>query len=294
MNLNSLRAPAGALTLLTSASLAQEVIFSDDFDDNTITGWTFFDRHGAEEIANANWVETSGRLEQQTANYDFPRDTEDDPVLGTIALAPQKVSGHYQITTTFISLEPGNGFQDEDIVFGYVDDQTFFFLETIPSGLNLFQVVEGNRMRVTGGTLSFLHDPVVVTLEHNSETGAVIVTYGDELSQEFIDPIFIREEEVSVGVGSNNDAFAIDDFTITSTTPIAPTTLEITSVARDSTTGEATIIWTSQAGADYFVDRSTDLVNWLEIDDALGEAGTTSLVDSTSPEAGAFYRVRTE
>lgn len=81
MSLNCIHALAAALVMLPSAGLTRTVIFADNFNDNTVTGWTFFDRNGPNEIANANWVETGGRLEQQTDNYDFPRDSEDEPYL---------------------------------------------------------------------------------------------------------------------------------------------------------------------------------------------------------------------
>lgn len=274
------------------ASLSQTVIYSDNFDDNTVTGWTFFDRNGAEEIANASWVETGGRLEQQTANYDFPRDADDDPFLGTIALAPEKVGGHYQITTTLISLEPQNNSQDQDIVFSYVDENDFFYVETIPNRLVLHRVVDGNRIAVNQVTATFSHAPIVVTVEHEADIGRVVITYGDDPPQEFTDPTLIREGQHSAGVGSNNDAFAIDDFSVTSITPSEPTEFAITGITRSPLDGSVTITWNSEFGTEYFVDRSTNLKDWTEVDDITGEEGSTSLVDNSPGGPKVFYRVR--
>ena len=292
MSLNCIHALAAALVMLPSAGLTRTVIFADNCNDNTVTGWTFFDRNGPNEIANANWVETGGRLEQQTDNYDFPRDSEDEPYLGTIALAPGKVGGHYQITSTFISLEPGNGFQDQDIVFGYVDENNFFYVETIPDRVVIFQVVDSNRMLIDQGAVTFSHDPIVVTVEHESEIGRVAITYGDALPLEFTNPALIREGENSFGVAWNNDAFAIDDFSVSSISLEESPELKITSLDQDPETGGTSITWTSQAGVEYFVEKSDDLTTWNEVDDATGEAGTTTLVDLAPGASKAFYRVR--
>lgn len=279
--------------LMTGSLLAQQVIFTDDFDDNTNTGWTYLNRNGAEEIADAEWVETGGRLEQRTPNYDFPRDLNgNDPVLGAIALAPQSVGGHYSLSAEFTSLEPGNTFQDQDYVFGYVDADNFFMMEAIGGGVNVFNVVDGDRVLIASGANDFSHAPYTVVLEHNSETGEIIVTFGDNLPVVFFDPIFIRTGENRVGVGSNNDAFAIDDFSITQLGEPAPEEpLEITSISYRDDDGTATLTWNSQAGALYTVSRSSDLFIWDDIEDSVvGLEDSTSFSDS---EGGpkAFYRV---
>ena len=295
MNTKPFVAWAGLLTLSPTLSHAQTVVFSDNFDDNTVTGWTFLDRNGAVEIANANWVETNQRLEQQTDNYDFPRDLEDDPFLGTIALAPEQIGGHYEITTTLISLEPDNIFQDEDIVFGYVDENNFYMLETIPGSINLFQVLDGDRILITSGTFTFSHDPVVVTLRHDAVTGKVTAVYGGVQALEFTDPIFIISGDFSVGVGSNNDAFAIDDFSITALPPSPPPALEITSLIRNVEFGDIEITWNSEIGKEYFLDSSTDLMNWTEVEDITATETTTSIFDSsTFALPRVFYRIRVE
>ena len=279
--------------ILVGGARAQQIIFSDNFDDGTNSGWTYLNRNGIEEIADALWVETGGRLEQQTPNYDFPRDTTvNDPVLGAIALAPQTVGSHYSISAEFTSLEPGNTFQDQDFVFGYLDENNFFMLETIPSGLNVFHVLDGDRMLVAQGPIAFTHDPNTVVLEHNAETGEVIATYGGAAPVTFSDPIFIREGANQVGVGSNNDAFAIDHFTITQLgSPVPDRSLKITAFTYHSEKGSASLSWISEAGVLYTVSRSFDLELWDDLEDSVaGLAGTTTFSDSAGG-LRAFYRV---
>ena len=72
----------------------------------------------------------------------FPR-TPATTRFSAIALAPQAVGGRYSLSAEFTSLEPGNTFQDQDDVLGYADADNFFMMETIPSGLNVFNVVGG-------------------------------------------------------------------------------------------------------------------------------------------------------
>jgi hypothetical protein len=283
-------------TLLCSGTMvgglsAQLTLFTDDFDDNLNTGWTYLNRNGDTEIADAVWSETGGRLEQQTDNYDFPRDDNGgDPVLGSIALAPREVGGHYTLSAEFTSLEPGNTFQDQDYVFGFLDDGNFFMMETIPSGLNVFNVVDGDRILIASSTIVFTHEPNTVVLEHNAVTGEVIVTYGSAEPVTFNDPVFIREGNNRVGVGSNNDAFAVDDFIITQL-GVAPGGPEIVDFTYQMDDGTATLTWTSEASMLYTVSRSFDLELWDDLEDSVvGLEGTTSFDDS---EGGpkAFYRV---
>ena len=299
MNTRSLASWVAAAALIPSLSHAQTAIFSDDFDDNTITGWTFLDRNGEEEIANANWVEQNGNLEQLTANYDFRRGKNNRPTLGTLALAPTQVGGHYEISATFTSLEPGNIFQDQDFVFGYDDEDNFFLLEALAENnrLSLYQVIDGERIivREIPNAITFSDESTLVTLRHNATTGLVTVNYGDDEPVEFIDPALIITGTHSVGVGSNNDAFTIDDFTITSGFPIdSAFVLEITSFVRDPQTGTISLTWASELDVEYFIDRATDLTDWQEIDDATGQAGSTNFSDPSPELERAFYRIRTE
>ena len=73
--------------------------------------------------------------------------------------------------------------------------------------------------------------------------------------------------------------------------PQAP--LTITEFEYDEATDRATLTWNSKTNAIYSAEVSTDLVNWLEVDDSIASQGATTTV--TLPpgtrEAKYFYRV---
>ena len=117
---------------LTVTSVDAAVLYSDNFDDNTNTGWTYIDRSGGTAIVTGigggpgapAFAEQNQRLEQTVTNYSFPNGAEPNgaggPQIGALALSGAGVVGdHYSISVDMISLEDGNGFQDQDIVFGY-------------------------------------------------------------------------------------------------------------------------------------------------------------------------------
>lgn len=224
-----------ALCSAFSTPLQAVVIYTDNFDDNFNTGWTYLDRNGPIEIANALWVETGGRLEQQTENYDFPRSAiSNSPTLGTIALSPSGVvGGRYSISLTMDSLEEGNGFQDQVVVFGYEDVDNFNYIEILSTPSNdpnnrvvINTVVAGERTERGRFLITFNHDPVDVLVTIDTLGGEVSASYdgGEEM-------VLATELTLAAGmngVGSNNDAFAIDDFTVTR---IPDPTVEITSFA---------------------------------------------------------------
>lgn len=296
MNYRSIFNWAASAVLLSSTSHAQVVTFFDDFDDNIVTGWTFLDRNGEEEIANAEWVEANERLEQLTPNYDFSAGPNGRPSLGTIALAPTQAGGQYEISVIFTSLEPDNNFQDQSIIFGYVDEDNFLIVETFAdtNTITLFQVVEGNRTVIGADvqSITFNHESTLVTLRHDAVDGIVTVTYGDDEPLEYTDPDLIFEDERSVGVGSNNDAFTIDEFTITSGFPVETEfVLEITEFVLNSVAGSASVTWSSEIGTEYALERSTDLMMWQDIGVVVAEAISTTLVDPAASAESFFYRV---
>lgn len=88
-----------------------------------------------------------------------------------------------------------------------------------------------------------------------------------------------------MGVGSNNDAFAITQF------GVVPEGPQIIDISQDSATGTVSITWTSEADVLYAVSRSTDLLLWDDIEDsAVGQDGTTTFEDNPEEEV-AIYRV---
>jgi len=88
-------------------------------------------------------------------------------------------------------------------------------------------------------------------------------------------------------------AHAFDNLQIirTTTDPVSV----ITGITRNPGTGAVTIRFTSESGAIYAVEASTDLTEWTELDDSVtGQPRETEYTDSTEapgkPEF--FYRVR--
>ena len=71
-----------------------------------------------------------------------------------------------------------------------------------------------------------------------------------------------------------------------------PGAFEVTSILYDSAESTATITWNSRAGRIYAVDFSEDLLEWLELDDALTSGGATT--NYTTPELppDKYLRVR--
>ena len=69
----------------------------------------------------------------------------------------------------------------------------------------------------------------------------------------------------------------------------------ITTITRGPVAGQVTLTWTSTPGADYRVQRSTNLVTWSDLNPPVPSGGsTTSFTDTTLPAntLDIFYRVR--
>lgn len=69
--------------------------------------------------------------------------------------------------------------------------------------------------------------------------------------------------------------------------------LAITSIEVDAVSGRTTLVWTSDAGQSYRVERSLDLVEWDEVGMRTADGASTSLQDTAPPvgESRVFYRV---
>ena len=68
----------------------------------------------------------------------------------------------------------------------------------------------------------------------------------------------------------------------------------ITQFTRDSATNEVTLKWVSSAGASYSVDSSTDLKEWLEVQDGIPSQGVETTFTESDETAENYYRVRQE
>ena len=91
--------------------------------------------------------------------------------------------------------------------------------------------------------------------------------------------------------GDTNNIHRLDDVVLNGTVTAA--SLQITDIVRDSETGDVSITWNSLLDEQYFVERSTDFLEWEEVDDPTDEIGTTTSEDTAAPDSGkVFYRVR--
>lgn len=67
----------------------------------------------------------------------------------------------------------------------------------------------------------------------------------------------------------------------------------ITKVEQNPETGAVSLTWSSQLGASYAVERTTDFEDWQELDDGVdGEEGSTVFTDSDIDEGIRFYYYR--
>ena len=214
----------GALALALPSHAA--VVYSDNFDDNSNSGWIYLDRSGGTAIVtntggsgtSPSFSEQNGRLEQTVTNYTFPNGVlpngDGGPQLGSMALSGSGViGGSYTISLGMDSLEEGNGFQDQVVVFGYVDEDNFFYIETIPDRVALFGVTSGVRTQLgINSSVTFSHAPTDVDVFVDTAAGNVSVDYGGAGLTSLATGQAITAG--LNGVGSNNDAFAIENFSI--------------------------------------------------------------------------------
>jgi hypothetical protein len=68
----------------------------------------------------------------------------------------------------------------------------------------------------------------------------------------------------------------------------------ITEIIRNPTTNEVTLKWVSSPGATYSVESSTDLKEWLELQDGVESQGTETTYTEPDASAENYFRVRRE
>ena len=203
-------------------------IFSDNFNDNDASDWTFIDRSadGDEPVWLADGsgaVGAAGQLAQTATNPGLG----DPSGLGAIALAPTGgvVGGTYTISLIMESLETGNDNQDQHSVFGYEGIDDYWHVDITASGADVVRLMRSNSVdgvrtvvtsnqNIAGG---FKHGPTNVVLTVNTATQAVLLTVG---AQDFDLSTFDLNSDDTfgaglVGVGTQNDAFQVDDFVVT-------------------------------------------------------------------------------
>ncbi|MCH7226812.1 hypothetical protein [Haloferula sp. A504] len=257
----------GTVAALMLAATAGAQIYSDNFDDNTNTGWTYLDRSGGTTLmtttggsgTSPSFAEQNQQLEQTVANYTFPIDALNSiPSIGGIALSGSGVvtTSHYAITVVFESLEPGNNNQDHWIVFAYEDEDNFIGATVLGNNLlRLFQIVDGESTLVYDGVgdITFSHDPTPITVEVNTASGAVWASYGAGPKVLLATGLTIPNGQN--GVGSNNDAYTIDNYSIVEVTDITAPSWTATYPQADTETvdGFTARAATNEPGTAYYV-----------------------------------------
>ena len=93
------------------------------------------------------------------------------------------------------------------------NEDNFFYVETIANGGgNLFSVIDGVRTGIGGTGIAFSHASTNVVLTVNTAAGDVSLNYGGAGDVSLVTGASLAAGQV--GVGSNNDAFAIDNFVV--------------------------------------------------------------------------------
>jgi hypothetical protein len=156
------------------------------------------------------------RLEQTSTNYDFPT-YGTTPGLGSLALSPLvSAGGQYTVSLSMDTLESGADNEDYSVAFGYQDQDNFFYVAFVESSgtdtARLQQISGATNTVLDTETFDFVAGEVPVVLNIDSAAGTVDVTY-NSITIATLDaggPI----SSGMIGVGSNNDAFAIDNFQV--------------------------------------------------------------------------------
>ena len=81
-----------------------------------------------------SFSEQAGQLVQASTNYSYPSFSQinSGAALGGIALVENGLfGGAFEISVDFTSLEPWNSFQDHAVVFSYIDEDNFSYVEAL-------------------------------------------------------------------------------------------------------------------------------------------------------------------
>ena len=95
----------------------------------------------------------------------------------------------------------------------------------------------------------------------------------------------------------NDEGIAVDAFQLKLLNASPDVPFAITSISRVAGSRDVMLTWNSRSAKTYGIDRSTNLVDWEEVNDGVESEGTsTTYIDNTvSPETReAYYRVREE
>ncbi|WP_197528422.1 beta strand repeat-containing protein [Aeoliella mucimassa] len=218
---------------------ATGVVFTGNAVTNTpsMSGWQLIDGRSStstqtgnddavfELMSGANGVSSSVSLNQTNANTDFP-DTG-NAHNGSMAISPLDASGAVDIVSATIGQsDPSGGYADASVVFGYVDQDNYFYAQVNQGyGISIIQVVDDTPQTLTnvpsGTTGNFANNvPWDVTLVHNATAGEVSFTASDGTSNYTVNltnPALQTGGTGLIGFGSHNDAWTVDDVTVSTT-----------------------------------------------------------------------------
>ncbi|MGE9266730.1 MAG: hypothetical protein ACQKBY_01435 [Verrucomicrobiales bacterium] len=225
------------LSILLWPQVQASTLFFDDFEDGINSGWDYRDRSNGTPNAPPSTIpsvpydppvftEAGGSLNQTSTSYRYPTSitgiySPRGASLGSLALIQNQIfTDSYEISVDFTSLEPINRNQDHSIVFSYVDEENFVYVELINgmAAAFLHTVVDGiryyNPLTTPRIALEFQHETTNAKIHVNTASNAVSVSYdGGPLTA--FDTTGISLTAGQIGFGSNNDAFAIDNVRIT-------------------------------------------------------------------------------
>ena len=215
------------------------VVFTANATTGTpaMPGWTFVDaRSTTSTQTGSDDVEFeliggsptgSIALTQTNTNTDFPNSGAAHN--GSQAISPFDTSGSLDtITAQLGQNDPSGGFADATIIFGWVDQDNYFYAQVSQGEGIAIRHVSGDVRQSSpadsgNGIGSFQNNvPWDVTLVHNSATGSVSFTVSDGVNTQSIsanDSVLMQEG--LIGFGSHNDSFFVDNLTVRTEDPSA-------------------------------------------------------------------------
>ncbi len=285
------------------SEVAPAVVFSG----NTQTGlpaWTLIDARplspvvppntaGANDVAFSitnNAISGSKALDQTNNNHDFP--SAGNAHNGSMALSTLDTSGALdRVTATIGQNDPSGGFADVSIVFGYVDQRNYMYAQVQQDGLLQIRQVNNDTIGANLATLAaspantFPNNTAwTAELIQDTRSGAVTFTVTGGATTRTLSVTNDRAKtDGRIGFGSHNDAWFVDNVSITTGTPAD--TINLLTVNGD---------YAQAAGSELQIDIvSTIGYDRFVVDGALTAGGVldVDVPPSFSPAAGDFFDI---
>ena len=218
-------------------SLATGIVFQNNTVEPTspLTGWQLIDARSStstqtgndDVVMELNDTATSGiSLAQTVANTDFPNGGSAHN--GSMAISPLDTSRSIDTITAVMGQDdPSGGFADASLVFGFVDQDNYFYAQiTQGEGIAIRHVVADVRSTLVdsgAGIGNFANNtPWDVTVVHNSAAGTatLTVTDGSNTQSVTVADAALTQDGLA-GIGSHNDAWFLDSISVTTEDPSA-------------------------------------------------------------------------